>query len=249
MCGNGGLKSAHSWEPIQELPWVGWGPQQNLSCHNSELKVCLLWPPPAPWSEKEMDSPDSPNSCLVNSTKLVEMVWVGLHVKYIKWVFYKHWKYDSNSVGPFYGHSPFAIPCFLGKGVSQWFRGQVGPILGIFKCSFTPLQIRFIESLWKLQHINELLTPCARCMHDAHPQQAKKKSNDWCEIKPVQEKNLKYFNQKCTTFFCLKIQPKQNLFLKGHWENFKIGGVPKQTKRNFMNKQTLFYVMSWGKWN
>ena len=48
-------------------------------------------------------------------------------------------------------------------------------------------------------------------------------------------------------FLCLKLQPKQNLFLKGHWENFKIGSVPKQIKMNFMNKQTFFYVMSWRK--
>ena len=74
------------------------------------------------------------------------------------------------------------------------------------------------------------LTLCARCRHAAGPLQAKQKSNHWCEIKPVQEKNLKYFFQKCITFFCLNLQSKQNLFLKGHWENLKIGGVPKQTK-------------------
>ena len=131
----------------------------------------------------------------------------------------------------------------------QWFWGQVGPILWLFKCKFFHHKYFFIDSLWQLQHINELLTPCASWRHAAGPLQAKQKSNHWCEIKPVQEKNLKYFIQKCTTFFCLKLQPKQNLFLKGHLENFKKGVVPKQTKMNFMNKKTFFYVMSWGKWN
>ena len=84
--------------------------------------------------------------------------------------------------------------------------------------------------MWQLQQIDELLTPCARCRHAAGPLQAKQKSNHWCEIKPVQEKNLKYLFQKCTTFFCLKLQPKQNLFLKGHWENFKTGGGRKADK-------------------
>ena len=79
-------------------------------------------------------------------------------------------------------------------------------------------------------------------VHAAGPLQAKHKSNQWREIKPVQETNLKYFFQKCTTFFCLKLQPKQNLFPKGHWENFKIGGILKQTKIYIMNKQTFFYV-------
>ena len=78
-------------------------------------------------------------------------------------------------------------------------------------------------------------------MHVAGLLQAKQKSNHWCEIKPVQEKNLKYFIFKSALlFFCLKLQPKQNLSLKGHWENLKIGGVTKQTKINFMNKRMFF---------
>ena len=103
--------------------------------------------------------------------------------------------------------------------------------------------------MWQLQHINELLTPCARCRHAAGPLQDKQKSNHWCEIKVVQEKNLKYFFQTCSIFFskvlffCLKLQPKQNLFLKGHWKNFKVGGVPKQTKMNFIYKQTFFLCL------
>ena len=47
-------------------------------------------------------------------------------------------------------------------------------------------------------------------------------------------------------FFCLKLQPNKNLFLKDG-ENFKIGGVTKKTKMNFMNKQTFFLYYVLGK--
>ena len=38
------------------------------------------------------------------------------------------------------------------------------------------------------------------------------------------------------------LQPKRNLFLKGHWENFKIGGVLKLTKINSMKEKQCFML-------
>ena len=73
------------------------------------------------------------------------------------------------------------------------------------------------------------------------------RANFRTEINPMQEKNLKYYFQKCTPFLCLKLQPKQNLFLKGHWENFEIWGVTKQTKIYFINKQLFFLCYVLGK--
>ena len=41
--------------------------------------------------------------------------------------------------------------------------------------------------------------------------QVNQKSKYCCEIKPVQEKNVKYIFQKSTTIFCLKLQKKKHV--------------------------------------
>ena len=56
--------------------------------------------------------------------------------------------------------------------------------------------------------------------------QAKQKYNHWCEIKPVQEKQVQYF------FVCLKLQQKQNLFLKAFGE--KDTGYNKAWQKSFI---------------
>ena len=131
--------------------------------------------------------------------------------------------------------------------MTQWFWGQVGPILGLLKCSFFHHKYFFIKSMWQLQHISELLPPVhgagmlQACCRPSRNLTIGVKSN-WCK-----RKTWNIFFSKLHYFFCLKLQTKRNLFLKDHWENFTIWGVTKQTKMNFMNKQRFFSMLCLGK--
>ena len=66
--------------------------------------------------------------------------------------------------------------------------------------------------------------------------QAKQKFNHRCYIIPVKEKMWNNIFKSTLLFFSLKLQPKQNLFLKAFWENFTIWDVPKQEKDLYVKK-------------
>ena len=50
--------------------------------------------------------------------------------------------------------------------------------------------------------------------------------------------------QKCTTFFWNMLEQKPKLFLKGHGESFKIGGVQTRKMLIFKSKYQFFFFMS-----